>query len=417
MPDPTEPLVRSRPGKQIRRAAGALLVLIIVAGVAAWVSPHVLDPQSKAYAASFKAQQLLLARWLAPAYLGDGGAATDILLCDPMGLSMDGAGNLYVSDRGRVWRGRIVWRIGTDGVARAVAGTGRQGRGRGSEARSVSFGKPEGLAVDLQGRLHIADAVRHTVYRIEHDGGMTRVAGTGSSGSSGDGGPAQEAMLNRPAEIRFDGEGNLYIADVFNHRVRKVDPNGHITTVAGTGEAGFSEDGELANEARLDTPWGIAIDREGRLLIADGENHRIRRVAHGGTLETVAGDGRQGYSGDGGLATAASFDVPQALFVAADGRIFIGDEHNHAVRVVDTDGIVSTVMGTGELGLAEVGDRARGSPLNDPENLMVLDDGSMIIVEGANARIIRVMPDGIVRHVAGTGARERCTSRFPGRAP
>jgi trimeric autotransporter adhesin len=396
-----------------RRWVRLTILVALIMGTFLWSIPWFADPQSKLYAASFKAHQIILGPLLSPEYLGDGAPAQEMLLCDPMGLAADANGNLYVADRGRVWRGRVVWRIGTDGLAHVVAGTGHQGDAEGTQALEVSLGKPEGLALDLEGRVHLADAVRHTVYRFEHDGTVARIAGTGSSGFSGDGGPAKDAKLNRPAEIRFDRQGNLYIADVFNHRVRRVTPNGLINTVAGTGESGFTDDGSLAVESHLDTPWGIGIDLEDRLLIGDAENHRIRRVEHDGTLITVAGNGIAGYSGDGGPALSASFDAPQALFVDDEGRLFIGDEHNHAVRVVDLDGNVSTLMGTGERGFAPAGSQAGESPLNDPENLVVLEDGSVVIAEGRNGRIIRVTPEGVVEEVAGRSAIEQCVARLP----
>jgi sugar lactone lactonase YvrE len=392
-----------------------VILLLVAVAAAFWAAPVVVDPQSKLFAVTYKVQQFLLAPWLSPSYLGDGGPATELLLCAPMGLALDDSGGFYVSDRGRLWRGRVVWLIDANGVAHVVAGTGRQGDAVATEAAEISFGKPEGIALDPHGRLHVADAVRHAIYRIEHDGTVTRIAGTGSGsgGMSGDGGSAVEAQLNRPAEIRFDRKGNLYIADVFNHRIRKVDSEGRISTVAGTGSPGFTADGHLAIEARLDTPWGLGIDQSDRLLIADTGNNRIRRIEQDGTIVTLAGNGLPGFSGNGVPALDASFDAPQAIFVDSEGRLFVGDEHNHAVRVIDIDGTITTLMGIGTRGLAAAGSSAEGSPLNDPENLAVRNDGSVIIVEGRNGRVIRVDPDGTVQHIAGRGEIDDCTSRIP----
>lgn len=407
----------SQPRSRRRARAAVAVILVSAVTLAFFGLTDFAAPQGKPYAASYKVQQMLLGPWLNASYLGSGGPSEEALLCDPMGLAIDESGDIFVADRGRKWRGRVVWRFSVDGTAHVVAGSGRQGDAKEGPASEISFGKPEGLAVSPDGRVHIADAVRHAVYRVEADGLVTRVAGTGSAGSGGDGGPASEARLNRPAEIRFDSIGNLYIADVFNHRVRMVDRDGIISTVAGTGEQGSSDTGGPATETDLDTPWGIGIDLEDRLLVADADNHRILRVEHDGTITTIAGNGRAGYSGDGGSALAASFDAPQALFVDADGLLFVGDEHNHAVRVVASDGTVSTLMGTGERGVAEPGAPAFGAPLNDPENLVVRPDGSIVITEGRNGRILSIDTSGVVRHVAGKGSIDECTSRIPGLLP
>ncbi len=287
-------------------------------------------------------RQLVWAPWLGPAHLGDGQPATELLLCYPMGLAIDRAGELLISDRGRGRRGSV-----------------------------------------------------------------ERVVGTGDAGFSGDGGIASEAQLFRPADIRLDGNGNLFIADVRNHRVRKVDPSGRIFTIAGTGERGFSPDGTLAAKAQLDTPWGLGLDREDRLLIADGGNHRVRRVETDGRLVTLAGNGRQGFDGDGGPATDASLNFPEGLFVDTEGRLFIGDEWNNAVRMVGANGIISTVIGTGFPGRAQIGGVAHLSPVDDPENVLFTPDG-LILSDGNNGRIIRVSRDGIIHLVAGRGETAPC---------
>jgi hypothetical protein len=355
-------------------------------------------------------EQTLLARSLRPAALGDGEPAERLLLCYPMGLAHNRAGELLISDRGRDRRGRVVWRIDSDGIAHIVAGSGLIGEGTESSALDLTLRRPEALAVAEDGSIFLSDGYLDRVFRIDPGGRVERIAGTGERGFSGDGGPASEAMLARPADLRLDALGNLFIADVRNHRVRKVEPSGRITTVAGTGEPGFSPDGTLASEAQLDTPWGIGLDREGRLLIGDGGNHRVRRVENDGRLVTVAGNGRQGFRGDGGLATEASLNFPEGLFVDRSGRLFIGDEWNNAVRMVDTKGIISTVMGTGFPGRAQLGGVARLSPLDDPENVLYTPDG-LIISDGNNGRVIRVSANGIVELVAGRSETEPCSRR------
>jgi DNA-binding beta-propeller fold protein YncE len=345
---------------------------------------------------------------LTPSYLGDGRSADQLLLCGPMGLALNKAGELLVSDRGRDWRGRVVWRIDMNGIAHIFAGTGSSGTATEDRALDLNLERPEGLAVAPNGDVFLSDGFNHVVLRIDSTGRVSRFAGTGSPGYSGDGGPAEEAQLFRPADVRLDSLGNLYIADVRNQRIRTVDPGGTITTIAGTGETGFSPDGSLATEARLDTPWGITVDRENRLLIADSANQRVRRVEHDGRLVTVAGSGRRGFDGDGGLATDAAMNFPEALFVDEEGALFIGDEFNHAIRVVNRDGIISTIMGTGFAGRAEIGALARGSPLADPENIVATGHG-IFVTDDDNGRVI-VIANGRVESAVGRGDIEACST-------
>ena len=355
------------------------------------------------------AEQKLLSPWLGPAYLGDGGPAADLLLCYPKGLAVESSGELLISDRGRGRRGRVVWRIDRDGMAHIVAGTGISGAATESLAVELNLDRPEGLAVAGDGSIFLSDGYNHSVYRIDSDGTVERVAGTGTQGYSGDGGKATEAQLFRPGEIRIDSGGNLLIADVRNHRVRRVDSSGRITTVAGTGEQGFSSNGTLAINAEFDTPWALGLDRQDRVLIADSANHVVRRIQEDGTLVTIAGTGTQGYSGDGGPATAANLNYPEALFVDTQGRLFIADAWNNVIRVVDVSGSIVTVAGTGSPGRASSGDVAASSPLDDPGNVVADADG-FVFSDGDNGRVMRVTNEGIVQLVAGRGEPESCTS-------
>lgn len=403
---PTPPPRHLRPGLR----QGVALLAALAAGIAClavlrsawWVVP---------VAWRVGVEQLVFRPWLAPAHLGDGGPAADLLLCYPMGLALDAAGDLLVSDRGRDRRGRVVWRIDAEGTARLVAGTGRIGPAREDAARALTLRKPESLAVAPDGTLFLSDGLNHVVLRIAPGGRVTRHAGTGVPGHAGDGGPAADAQLARPADIRLDRQGNLYVADVWNHRVRRVDAAGTITTVAGTGERGFSPDGTPAAQARLDTPWGIAIDGEDRLLVADGGNHRVRRVDADGRLVTIAGSGEPGFDGDGGPATAARLNFPEGLFLAADGALLVGDELNNAVRRVDPAGVITTLMGTGFPGRAQVGGVARASPLDDPESVLDTPAG-VLVADGNNGRVLRIAPNGLVELVAGRSETAPCTPRW-----
>lgn len=344
---------------------------------------------------------------LDPEQLGDGGQKKSILFGNPSGLAEDKSGNIFVSDRGRSGRGRVIWKLDDKGTARIVAGTGRRGSAlANSQARNSDLGSPEGLCVDSAGRLYFADAYSHVVSRIELDGRLTRIAGTGSRGYNGDGMPATASRLNSPYGVDIDSQGNLYIADTENNRIRKVTNDGTIHTVAGTGEAGFDVgDGKAikAIEVRLNRPYGVAVDAEDRLYIADSYNHVIRRVNHDGTINTVAGVGEPGYAGDGGPGRLAVLNTPQALAFDKQGRLLIGDEHNHSIRVVDLQGHISTFMGNGVPGFATEGQLAMSSQLNDPEDLLIRADGTLLIVDSDNYRVLMIGPEARVWSFAGRG--------------
>lgn len=341
---------------------------------------------------------------------GDGGPAAELHLQDPMGLGEDAGGNVYVCDRGR-----FVWRIDPAGRAEVVAGTGRLGRpAPGGPARDSDLGSPEGLVVAPDGSVYFADSLNDMVLRIRPDGVLERVAGSGRQGTRGDGGPAREAELARPFEVSLDARGNLYVTEYAGHRIRRISPNGVITTVAGTGEPGYAGDGGPAARARLNGPYDAAVDAAGRLVIADSGNHVIRRVAADGTLSTIAGSGRAGYAGDGGPAREARFNSPQCVLPTPEG-LYVCDEHNDAVRRIDANGTVSTVAGTGRPGRAPDGAPAATSPLDDPENLWLRADGSLLISDGDNGQVRRVDPQGRIDTFA--GAPPAPAGSGPGGAP
>ena len=230
------------------------------------------------------------------------------------------------------------------------------------------------------------------------------VAGTGERGHSGDGGPASEARLDDPSGVAIDDLGNVYIADTGNHKVRKVDSEGVITAVAGTGEAGFSGDGWYSSGARLRAPRGIAAGPDGWLYIADTGNHRIRAVSPAGVIRTIAGDGGRGYSGDGSPAEAAALSEPAAIALDAAGRILIADSGNHRIRRI-SQGLIETVAGTGLVGYGGDGGPALGATLRFPKGVAAGEAGSVYVADTGNSRIRRIGPGGLITTLMGMGRR------------
>ena len=247
-------------------------------------------------------------------------------LSHPEGLAIDAQGNLYIADTGN----QLIRKVAA-GTLTTVAGTGVAGyNGDSIPAAAAQLSDPAGLAIDRAGNLYIADAGNHRVRKVAA-GIISTVAGLGAAGFSGDNGPASAAQLNEPRGVAVDAAGNLYIADTLNHRIRRV-VNGVIATVAGTGDAGFAGDDGPASAAQLNGPRGVAVDAAGSLYIADTLNNRVRQVARG-IISTVAGAGTEGFSGDSGPASSARLQRPTAVAVGAAGALYIADAGNDRVRL------------------------------------------------------------------------------------
>lgn len=285
-----------------------------------------------------------------------------------------------------------------------VVGTGVSGQtGDGGPATAAEIVHPRGIALAPGGGFVFADAFAHTVRRVWPDGTITTVAGNGTAGYGGDGGPAASAELDEPHGVAFAADGTLLIADALNNRIRAVAPDGTITTVAGTGAAGFAGDGGPAVDAELRSPHGVTVLPGGGYLVPDTDNDRIRLVRPDGTIETVAGNGVAGYSGDGGPAVDASLNRPFAAVPTADGGFLVVDSGNDRIRKVAPDGTITTVAGDGTRGFGGDGGPALSAELNGPHNLAVLPDGGYLVADAGNNRVRRVWPDGTITTVAGTG--------------
>jgi sugar lactone lactonase YvrE len=284
-----------------------------------------------------------------------------------------------------------------------VAGNGARGfGGDGGPATAAKLDNPSGVAVDRDGNVYVADYGNNRVRKVGPDGTITTVAGTGEPGFAGDGGPAAKAKLQGPYGVYVDAQGNLYVADQQNHRVRKIARDGTISTAAGDGRERLAGDGGPATAASLAYPDAMVVDDQGNLSIADAGNHRVRRVSADGTITTVAGTDA-GYSGDGGPAVRARLNLPASLALDRKGNLYVGDLRNHAIRQVTTDGAIHTVAGTGERGFSGDGMPATRARLNEPGGVAVARDGSLLIADGVNCRVRRVGPDGVIRTIAGTG--------------
>jgi sugar lactone lactonase YvrE len=265
----------------------------------------------------------------------------------------------------------------------------------------VELGHPRGLAVLPDGEFLVAQPLDNVVRRVAIDGTSTIVAGTGEPGYSGDGGPAALARLSFVHGVALLPGGGFVLADTRNDAIRKVATDGTISTVAGVGSAGFAGDGGPATAARLWAPHGVSVTADGGMLIADTENHRIRRVATDGTITTVAGNGERGYSGDDGPATAARLDRPFDVASLPGGGFLIADANR--VRRVGVDGRIKSVAGNAEAGYAGDGGPAILARLSSPHGVAPLPDGGFLIADTGNQRIRRVRPDGTITTVAGTG--------------
>lgn len=274
-------------------------------------------------------------------FAGDGGPATAAQLFQPADVAIDGSGNIYISD----YQNRRIRKVNTSGVISTVAGTGVNAyTGDGGPATAAAVGSPVGINTDAAGNVYFADEASHVVRKITVATGIiTTLAGTGALGYSGDGGAATAAQLYQPKDVCLDAAGNIYIADYRNHRIRKINSSGTISTCAGGSSAGFSGDGMLAVLAKLNYPYAVTIDPGGNMFITDSWNNRIRRVNAAGVIHTYAGNGTYGFSGDGGAATAAKIGAA-GITTDAAGNLYIADEGNHRLRKVNPPAV--TISGT-----------------------------------------------------------------------
>ena len=345
-------------------------------------------------------------------YSGDGGPAVEARLNGPTGIAVDSEGALYIADRDN----HRIRRVDGAGTITTVAGTGERGYSHsenGGPAVEAQLNYPTDVAVDEAGNLYIADTWNRRIRRVDQAGIITTVAGNGGVGFGGGGRPAVRVSLDFPSGVAVDGSGNLYIAESGNGRVFRVDVSGTLTTVAGTGERGYSGDGGPAVEAQLAEPKGVAMDKAGNLYIADSWNHRIRRVDPGGTLTTVAGTGERGFGGDGGAAATAQLNYPTGVAVDEAGNLYIADRNNHRIRRVDPGGTITTVAGTGESGYSRDGVPAAGAWLHTPQKVAVDEAGALYIADSGNHRVRRVDPGGTITTVAGVGERGYSGDRGP----
>ena len=324
-----------------------------------------------------------------PGYSGDGGPASDAILREPFMCAFDTAGNLFFCES----RNYVVRRVdAATGVITTVAGTGEAGySGDGGPATAAMINEPYALDVDTaNGDIYVVDRLSATVRRVDGATGIiTTVAGTGEPGYSGDGGPGPQAQMREPNDCFLDGKGGLLIADIQDQRIRRLDlVTGIIDTFAGNGEKARGGDGMPAKQASILGARAACMDRRGNTYIAEREGNGVRMVTAGGIMATVAGaDAERGYSGDGGPALAAAWGAPKALRCDANDNIIVVDTENHAIRRIDANtGIVTTIAG-GQLGGHGDGGPATDAGLDRPHGCGIAANGAIYIADSNNHRV------------------------------
>jgi trimeric autotransporter adhesin len=320
-------------------------------------------------------------------------------------LTLDGSGNLYVSDffGGRIYRirsGQSLLLVAGNGTSTTSGGL----KGNGGRATEAEIDGPAGLAFDAKGDLYVVDHVNNRVRKIDTSGVITTAIGSGPVGANmgsyaGDGGQAVHARLQEPIGLVIDSRGNLLIADRDNDRIRKVAANGVITTLAGNGDRGFSGDGGPAPRASLDQPETMVIDKEGNLYVAVDGSERVRRIDTRGVITTIAGNGKAASSGDSGPAVRAGLHTPYGLALDKRGNLYVSELEGCRVRKIDLRGVIATVAGRGKCEFSGDGGPATAAGLAQPAGLAVDTDGSLYIVDGVRVR--KVDSNGVITTVAG----------------
>lgn len=298
----------------------------------------------------------------------------------PTGLTMDNSGNLIVADAG--WNNSRIRRVDKNGYVSTLAGTGQNGFQDGPSVQAKFF-SPYCLAADAMGNIYIADQNNCRIRKIDKNGNVSTLAGMGEKGYFD--GPGNQAKFYWPKGIAVDLNGNVYVADSENNRIRKIDKNGNVTTLAGTGEAGF-KDG-TGNQAKFDQPSGIAVDKYGIVYVADTDNNRIRGIDKNGNVSTIAGNG--GHGSLDGWGTQAAFSWPTQIVVDNLGNLYIADDINNLIRKIDVHSNVSTVAGTGVIGLKN-GPVAQAR-FHRPMGITVDGEGSIYVADTYNNCIRKIL--------------------------
>lgn len=368
---------------------------------------------------------------------------------DPISVATDAIGGFYIASEAQ----NRIYHVEVDGRLHLVAGIGSHGySGDGGQAISAQLASPHDVAVDSTGNLFISDLSNYRIRKVTPAGLITTIAGTGKKGYNGDGGQAISAELNNPNSVAVDSAGNLYIADTGNKRIRKVNPAGVISTIAGNGTSGYSGDGDKATEAQLISPFSVAVDSAGNLYIADSSlirkvtpegvittsaiirslkfdfngglptirmdvavdsvgnlyvaevfNNRICKVTPGGVITTIAGDVTFGYGGDGGQAVSARFFLPESVAVDSAGNLYIADAGNGRIRKITPAGVINTIAGIGSRGFKGDGGQTTSAQLDFPNDVAVDSAGNLYIADTNNNRIRKVIPGGVITTIAGNG--------------
>ncbi len=337
-------------------------------------------------------------------YSGDGGAATAAQLNGTDGLAFDKSGNLLVGD----YYNNTIRKISPAGIITTIAGTGASGNsGDGGLATAAKISQPEGICVDNAGNIYFVARGFNLIKKISTIGIISTIAGTGLAGYTGDGGPATAARLNQPIGISIDNAGDLFICDDGNNVIREINTAGIITTIAGTGTAGFSGDGGPATAAMMSDPGELALDNAGNLYVSDRGNYRIRKISSTGIITTIAG-GTSGYYGDGGPATAAWLDFVCGLSLDNSGNLYFCDTYNNVIRKIDNAGIITTVAGSGYEGYTGDGGPPRCAQLDIPVSVIFDNAGNYYISDGNNNVVRKVTPGGIALSVSQPVDRSVC---------
>ncbi|HAB18909.1 MAG TPA: hypothetical protein DCE44_21020 [Verrucomicrobiales bacterium] len=373
-----------------QRNAGRLATSALI-GLGLWVSAKLFGTQAETAGTNrVRADAAVITNFAgsgAAGFSGDGGLATSAALNNPFGLIRGPDGALWFAD----YEAHVIRRIAVDGRITTVVGTGKPGySGDGGPAREATLKNPHEIRFDRQGRLYIADTSNNAIRRVELSSGrISTVAGTGKPGYSGDGSPAERAELQGPISIQLSPDGDLYIADIGNHVVRRVDAQtGSIHTFAGTGRAGPTPDNSPISGTPLNGPRSVDFDAAGDLWLVTREGNQVLRFDFARkVIRHMAGSGQKGFTGDAAPAKEATLSGPKGIAVAPNGYVYLADTENHAIRRIDVNrGMIETVVGTGIRGDGPVGN-PRETKLSRPHGVFVDSDGAIFIGDSENHRI------------------------------